>query len=297
MSSLPNVASSIPGSGDQPPENTGVGDQQNVGQTYDEEKYVLVEREKLSNVGDINNAIHDAQAYQESQRNGMVELGEYLKEQNYSPWEIQRILQNQGTEVPGDGQPPPVPPVEQSPDQPPVPSVPSVPPAQQPPTFTKAEIMDEMRKERNAERRQDSHQSGMAAEAGFMAGAMADLGFKDDPDRDWKVKAPIEAMIKRDREKSTHANNPDRNALINAPYTKDEISTAAAALKPHLAAQARTEQEKLADIQAAQNLPAGSLDDQGAGGRAQVPTDDMTRDQKREIAEKRYKAKHGVDPL
>lgn len=281
MSSLPNVTSQLPGSVNQP--QADVGGQQNVGAAYDPSTHYLIEREKFANVGDPNNAIHDAKMFQDYKQNGMVDLGSYLDEQGYSPWEIKRILENQGA---GDDNQPFVPPEQQ----------PVAQPTDRPAGIDEGQVQRMIQQGIQMYASQQSTQQAFESENRFMASAVEGLGVKDEL-QGLLAKSQLEALCKRSREQSIHASNPNRHALINAAYTKSEIDAAVNELKPHLAAQARTSLEQQADNQAAQNLPRGSLDGGGTGGRSQVPTDQMSRDQKRELAEKRYEATHGVKPM
>lgn len=305
MSSLPDVAAQLPGSGDQPSPQPVPDGQQQVAQavTYDPNVHTLIETAKLANV-DPNNFVSHARKYQDSQRSGLAELGDWLSEQGYSPWQVKQELAVLAAEnAAGDGQTngqanaqaniqanaqaaqAQVQPVEQQDTQ-----------ARQP--DTKAEILAEARQERAAERDQDKMDRGYVAETGFMGTAMTELGFPDGSEgRDWRIKSQLEGFCKHQREQDVHQNNPDRQRLIAAPYTEVEVDAAVAALKPLLANQASAAQEHESDNQAAQNLPNGSLDGGGTGGRAQVPTDKMSREQKREIVEKRYEAEHGVKPM
>ena len=286
MSSLPNVASSIPGSGNPPLDQLGVDGQQDVGQTYDPSVHVLVEREKLNNV-DVNNFIHNGQQYGEYQQNGVGELATYLDTQGISAFEIKRILENQSADS-GDGQPAPV---QDQPEPTPVTQA----PAQQAMSPEQVQAMVQQGIQGYASKQ--ASDTAYADEAKFMGSAMDELGLKGNADRDWQVKPQLEALVRRNREQTVHASNPNRQSLINAPYSQAEITAASVELKPHLAAQAQASLEQQADTQAAQNLPAGSLDGQGVGGRSQVPTDQMSREQKIELAEKRYEQTHGVKPL
>ena len=277
MSSLPDVSGQIPvieGDG-QPP----------VGQTYDPGTHTLVENDKLKNVGDINNAIHDAQQWRESQQNGVAELGTYLHDNELSAFEIRRILAEQG-QAPAEE-----PTAEQVQRGQPASEV-----AEQQ-GYSKEEFLAAARLERatemQTERNRNSHEAAMAAENTHMGEAMASLGWGEDKaDRSWRVQAPLEALIKQAREQSIHPDRPGRAALINAPYTRAEITTAANELKPHLAAQAQGDLEQQADTQAALNLPGGSLDAGGTGGRPQTPTKDMSRGDLRALAEQRWQAKN-----
>jgi len=276
MSQLSDVSGQILVSGNQQQDTSGVGGQQDVGQDYDPSVHTLIETRKLANVGDINNVIHDAQAYQESRRNGLGELGEYLDTQGYSAFEIKRILENQGAGEVDLGQ--------QDLE------------AAAPAGIDEGQVQRMIQQGIQTYASQQSTQQAFASENRFMASAVEALGTKDEM-TGLLAKSQLEALCKRTREQSIHASNPNRQSLINAAYTKDEVDAAVGELKPHLAAQAQTSLEQQADTQAAQNLPQGSLDGGGTGGRSQTPTDQMSRDQKRELAEKRYEAKYGQKPM
>lgn len=268
-------------SGNQQANTSDVAGQQQVGLGYDAERYVLVEKEKLSNVGDINNAIHDAKAYRELQKNGTVDLGGFLSEKGYSPWEIQRILDSQAAGEGGID-------LEQQPPPAPTDHVPS--------GLDESQVQRMIQQGIQTFASQQTTQQAFDAENRSMSSAVETLGMKDEI-QGLLAKSQLEALCRRTREQNIHASNPNRHALINAPYTQAEITTATNELKPYLAAQAQTRQEKQADIQATQNFPGASLTGAGIGGRSQTPTSEMSRDQLRAEAEARFKAKRGRAPV
>ena len=265
-------------------DQVGLEGQQNVApaNTYDPEKYTLVETEKLSNVGDINNVIHDAKAYQEYQSKGYGLLDEEFGRQNLTPVQILNYLQN-----PEDGTPATDPPQQVAPE---------VQQQQIDPNALMSQFEQKMEQKLTQFQQQEQTSQAARNEDSWINKAMDGMGYSGEDNADFRaldLRPRLEARILRKRRSEAIQGDPQREAKINRAFTQAEIAQAASDLAPSLASEKAARDEQLSDKQ--DGNPQASLGG-GPGGRPQKDPKDMDLAEKQQRALDNIEARTGRRP-
>jgi len=271
------------------PSDSGLDGQSQAAQAnvWDPETHVLIEKEKLANVGgDINMAIHDAKEYQDLQSSGMGLLGDELTRRELTPIQLLNYLQS------GEGEADPPPAQDPAAQQ-------QAPEQGQP--FDQTAFMAQVGNmvDQKFTTFNQTQQSSRAAadETKWMNDAMGEMGFGGDDKADARsldIKPRIEARILAKRRNEAIAGDPDRDAKINRAFTQADIKAAANELAPLLAGELAARNEQQSNEQ--DGYPQANLGD-GAGGRPQKDPKDMSQAEKKAQAIANVTGRLGRAPL